>query len=246
MPTPFYHLRLAQELLADPHCPQLLHQYSGEFYLGNIAPDAQNISGQTRESTHFFEVPLRDKTPAWEVMFAQYPSIADVTQLPLAHAAFLAGYICHLAVDQRWIISIFDPIFGEESEWQTKSERFFIHNVLRIHLDDLDHPILTSNSVGASLQKAQPQAWLPFLSDIALVQWRNFVAKQLTGNSTQTIEVFAKRMKRPMSDFESLLQSADSMERQVFNRVPHSLLTQFRDEAWQESCTLITQYLSNR
>ena len=35
-------------------------------------------------------------------------------------------------------------------------ERFFIHNVLQIYLDELDRPALASNGVGASLKKRAP------------------------------------------------------------------------------------------
>ena len=245
MPTPFYHLHLAQELLADTACPQSLHDEAGAFYLGNIAPDAQNIAGLSRESTHFFEVPLRDSTPAWDTMFNQYPSLTETATLTPPQHAFLAGYICHLAVDQMWIANIFDPVFVDEAKWENPRERFFIHNVLRIYLDELDRPALATHGVGASLLKAQPDHWLPFLTDAALAQWRDFVAEQLLeGGAAQTLEVFAKRMNRPPHDFESLLHSPTQMSERVFHFVSIESLNHFRRQAFARSRAVIAEYLS--
>lgn len=243
MPTPFYHLHLAQELLADASCSEVLRDEQGSFYLGNIAPDAQNVAGLSRESTHFFEVPMRDASPAWEVMFNQYPSLRHTYTLTPAQRAFLAGYICHLAVDQMWIADIFDPVFVDEAKWENPRERFFIHNVLRIYLDELDRPALASNGVGASLKKARPDHWLPFLTDTTLSHWRDFVAEQLIeGGAAQTIEVFAKRMKRPPSDFESLLQSPTQMTQRVFHLVSTDALANFRQEAFARSRAILADY----
>lgn len=243
MPTPFYHLHLAQELLAEESCAPLLQDEQGSFYLGNIAPDAQNVAGQSRESTHFFEVPMRDTTPAWDVMFNQYPSLTNTYTLTRAQQAFLAGYICHLAVDQMWITDIFEPVFVDETKWEKPRERFFIHNVLRIYLDELDRPALASNGVGASLKKAHPDHWLPFLNDAALSHWRDFVAEQLVdGGAAQTIEVFAKRMKRPPSDFESLLQSPTQMTQRVFHLVSTDALENFRHKAFTRSREILADY----
>ena len=241
MPTPFYHLHLAQELLVEESCSPLWQDEPGAFYLGNIAPDAQNVAGQSRESTHFFEVPMRDATPAWEVMFNQYPSLIHI--LTPAQRAFLAGYICHLAVDQMWITDIFEPVFVDEAKWEKPRDRFFIHNILRIYLDELDRPALASNGVGASLKKAQPDHWLPFLNDAALSHWRDFVAEQLVeGGAAQTIEVFAKRMKRPPSDFESLLQSPTQMTQRVFQLVSTDALKNFRLNAFTRSREILADY----
>ena len=68
---------------------RVLRDEQGSFYLGNIAPDAQNVAGLSRESTHFFEVPMRDASPAWEVMFNQYPSLRHTYTLTPAQRLFL-------------------------------------------------------------------------------------------------------------------------------------------------------------
>ncbi|MFQ5410084.1 MAG: hypothetical protein ACE5FI_16875, partial [Anaerolineales bacterium] len=76
MPTPFYHLALAEALLADDKLPtdtrQLLAAQRPAFLFGHTAPDVQTVSGQLREATHFFSIPLHDPTPAHTARFAQH------------------------------------------------------------------------------------------------------------------------------------------------------------------------------
>lgn len=243
MPTPFYHLRLAQELLAAADCPPRLAAHAPAFYFGNIAPDTQTLTGQTREATHFFDVPMRDLTPAWHNLFRRHPGLADAAALPAAQAAFLTGYLCHLALDQLWISHIFDPVFGQEAAWSDFRRRLFLHNVLRIYLDELDRPTLR-NSVGDSLAEVRPQNWLPFLTDQALSRWRDFVAGQLAdGAEAQTIEVFARRMSLPPADFTALLDSPAAMQTQIFDRISRPALDDFRALGLARSREVIAEYL---
>jgi hypothetical protein len=246
VPTPFYHLSLALDLQLDPAFPAFLREEWSAFCFGNVAPDAQTITGQPREATHFFNVPMTDPTPAWHFMFAQYPGLAQANALPPSQAAFIAGYLCHLTLDQLWIIHIFDPIFGETANWANFRERLFLHNVLRIHLDRLDVPKLLTQ-MGLTLKGAQPQAWLPFLTDDALCQWRDFVADQLVeGALSQTVDVFAARMRLPRSDFESLLQSPADMDARIFTRLSQAALAEYRARGLARCLRVATAYISGQ
>ncbi len=245
MPTPFYHLSLAHDLLAAKEIPPLLRAEWPAFYFGNIAPDAQTLSGQSRFATHFFTVPMRDSTPAWQQMFRQFPGLARPASLPPAQAAFLAGYLCHLALDQLWITDIFDPVFGKPAESGALEERLFLHNVLRVYLDRLHLPRL-QNGAGQVLKQAQPEQWLPFLSDESLGRWRDFVADQLIdGAAPQTVAVFAARMGRAPTDFESLLESPPAMQARIFDRLPLAALADFWARGLARSRELIADYLTH-
>lgn len=246
MPTPFYHLSLACDLRFSANFPALLLEQWPAFCLGNIAPDAQTVSGQTREATHFFKVPMHDPRPAWEFMFAEYPELGDPARLAPARAAFLSGYLCHLALDQLWIADIFDPIFGEEADWGTFRERLFLHNVLRIYLDRLDLPPLKKGMAG-TLQQAQPEGWLPFLTDAFIARWRDFVGEQLTETAaSQTVAVFAARMGLAPTDFESLLESSADMQARLFDRLPTAVLADFRGRGLDRCLAVATGYLTGQ
>jgi len=128
VPTPFYHLSVAIDLLEHPalteYSRQLLLSERGAFLFGNTAPDVQTISRQSRADTHFFDLPLSSNpVPPWILLREKYQVLEDASRLDKAHAGFLAGYICHLQADWIWVREIFAPVFGKKSTWGTLHQR---------------------------------------------------------------------------------------------------------------------------
>jgi hypothetical protein len=254
MPTPIQHLVIADDLLADaallPAARERLIAQRGAFLLGTIAPDAQSVSGQPREATHFFTFPspkgdLRptDNRPAHEVMLAEYPQLAYANKLPPAQAAFIAGYIQHLTLDELWIEHVFGPHFGMGAEWGTFRERLLIHNVLRTWLDQRDGVRLNC-SVSEALAQAEPRGWLPFVSDAHLIGWRDVMALQLRpGAPIHTLEVFAARLNVPPAEFRCILDSPDDMQRRVFAHLSPGSVARFYTDALQVSLRRIANYV---
>jgi hypothetical protein len=142
VPTPFTHLATVPEILAAPALPaaarSALQECLPAFLLGNIAPDVQTISGQRREATHFFPVPLDAGPPATARLLARHPRLAAPGRLPPEQAGFVAGYLAHLVLDQRWVAEVFEPVFGPRQQWDDFRERLYLHNVLRAHWDAAD------------------------------------------------------------------------------------------------------------
>lgn len=232
MPTPFYHLKSAEDLLNGQYLPVLLQSFlldqRAAFLFGNVAPDVQVISGQTRSSTHFFDLPIRsNKRPPWEVIESNYPELFECFHLKNAKAAFIAGYLCHLQTDWFWVSDIFIPIFGLKSEWSTFSYRQYIHNVLRAYLDKELLPKISQDSV-SHLGQALPLNWLPFVKDGYLFEWRDYLVSQLCpGGQIQTVEVFADRQGITPNMYYQALESEELMDREVFSRVNRQTLTDY-------------------
>lgn len=248
MPTPFYHLSVAEDLLKRPDLPagirSSLEAERGAFLFGNTAPDVQVISRQPRQDTHFFDLPLRSAArPPWQQILKAYPSLAEVRQMPPAQVAFLAGYLCHLQADWLWVKDIFVPVFGLRSPWGTFPQRLYLHNVLRAYVDRQILPGLT-NGTCTSLAEATPRGWLPFVEDEHLRQWRDSLVGQLRPQaSIQTVEVFAARQGIPPVEFYRLLDSEEEMERQVFARIPRRSLDEYRRILIDENVELLKAYL---
>lgn len=243
MPTPFTHLAAAYELanLMPAEISTPLQAHWGAFLLGNIAPDVQTLSGQTREATHFFPVPLQDTPPAEAQLLTGHPALAHPEQLPPDQAAFVAGYLAHLAFDQLWIRHIFWPVFADET-WGDWPERMYLHNILRAYVDAQDLSQLPS-TVEGQLRAAAPYRWLPFVGDAHLRAWRDYVGEQLgPGAASRTIEVFAQRAGLEPQAFAALLQTPDELEARVFTRVPLTQLTTYHTAALQRSAALIQKY----
>jgi len=252
MPTPVMHLALAEEILGGDALPaavrRLLIQHRGPFLLGNTAPDVQTVSGQRREETHFYAIaPPRQgerRRAAHEALFATHPALARADLLPPARAAFVAGYVAHLLLDELWLDDIFWPYFLQD--WAPWPERAFLHNVLRTWMDRQDQQRL-NGTVALALQEAEPQSWLPFAGDEHLRAWRDWLVEQLgPGHSVQTAEIFARRMGVPATEVEAVLSSPQQMDDRVFRRIPQAVLRSFHETGCERTVALVTHYLEPR
>ncbi len=248
VPTPFYHLWIAEKLLAHPELHPavrgLLWQQRGEFLLGNTAPDVQSVSGQDREVTHFFDLPIRLTAPRpWKHILDQHPSLAQPLGLPAAQRAFLAGYLCHLQADWLWVRDIFAPIFGPFRFWGTFGQRLYLHNVLRAYLDRgvvAELPVDT----GIALEVVSPDGWLPFVQNRFICEWRDFLASQLQpGAAVQTVEVFAARQGVDPDRFYGLINSEARMDAEVFSRLPRPQLERYLQTLISDNLRLLQDYL---
>jgi hypothetical protein len=249
MPTPIQHLVVADAILSDLRLPAhtlaFLRRQRAAFLFGNTAPDVQTVSGQPREATHFFNVPLDSDRPAHEAMFSLHPRLGDAGQLPAAHAAFMAGYIAHLLLDVIWVRDIFAPVFGPEAGWGRFDERLFLHNVLRAWCDRRDQARIDGDA-GDLLTAVTPDRWLPFTDDIHLRRWRDLLVEQLApGASIRTVEVFAARAQLPPDSFERILNSPEKLEGLIFSRLPRSEIDRFYDYSLTEAIDLIARYLQS-
>ncbi len=239
------HLALAEEILRQndltPAVHHLLAEQRGPFLLGNTAPDVKTVSGQRREESHFYTIPRTSERPAHETLFNAYPELGHAERLSPPHAAFIAGYIAHLLLDEIWLDDIFQACFLQD--WGPRYERLFLHNVLRTWMDYNDQRRLNGNVV-AALREAEPRGWLPFVSDEHLRVWRDWLVEQLgPGQKMETAEVFARRMGIPTAMLEAVAQSPQQMERRIFSHCSQSVLQTFHEMGYERSVELIEWYL---
>lgn len=248
MPTPFYHLSIAQNLLDrdafSPGVQKILERQRGAFLFGNTAADVQVLSGQARQATHFFNLPLHSNPVApWKLMLNTYPCLDDCRQSAETQAAFIAGYMCHLLADWRWIGNIFVPAFGKQAKWSIFPQRLYLHNVLRAYLDRQMIPALL-NGAGVILGEVIPHQWLPFVDDHFLLAWRDYLAEQLQpGAKVYTVEVLARRQGISPEEYMALLGSEERMENEIFTHLPRHELSRYRQETEDETIALVNSYL---
>lgn len=244
MPTPFYHINIAEDLLKHPglasNARRVLEQYQCEFIFGHTAPDVQVISGQEREVTHFFILPIQKGSPLpWELILEANPSLRYFGQLPPAQASFLAGYLCHLQADWFWIRDVFAPIFGPTCSWGTFPERLYLHNVLRAYLDQQVYKT-SPDGISTCLCQVSPVHWLPFVEDHYLGEWQDFLTLQLQpGAVAQTVEVFAARQGIEPDEFYHLIDSEERMDEEVFVHLPRQKLDRYRQSLVVENLKLL-------
>jgi hypothetical protein len=224
MPTPFTHLRTAERLLHDPEVTlplrTLLQTENSAFLLGNVAADARVDSGMQRADTHFYHYDEPITQHAWRVMLERHPTLT--TPNSAAHQAFLAGYVAHLSMDEIWLVDMLRPHFVER-EWATQQSRFFMLHIVLVYMDERDYGTLDSQR-RALLQAAQPDSWLPFMSDEVLKRWGNFIAEQLPPGESQTLEVFGASIHKSVDDFRAVLDSPEHMQADLWDNITPATL----------------------
>jgi hypothetical protein len=243
-------LVVAQQILESPDLPKPIRDrlcqnetVCGAFFFGHIAPDVQVISREPRASTHFFALPPTNSIPAYSHMLMTHLQLAQPSMLAAAHAAFVAGYISHLLLDELWVREIFFPVFGPAQVWGERRERLLLHNVLRAWLDRRGLPLLWDGA-GDLLRCAEPNGWLPFVSNQHLAQWRDLVADQLVpGAAIRTVEIFANRARIPNDEFLALLDPR-VMDERVFSHISLVELNRYYEWAVTGIHDLIVQYLN--
>ncbi len=249
MPTPFYHLSLALELLDEPSLPEAARRFllarRGEFLFGNTAPDVQVVSGQPREETHLFRIPIQpgDQAP-WERLLAEYPRLARPEKLGPGQAEFISGYLCHLQADWMWVKQVFAPVFGPGCAWGTFSGRLYYHNILRAYLDQRSLPGLGAG-MDACLGQVNSDRWLPFVESRYFQHWREFLISQLRpGAPTKTVEVFSYRQGISAPEYYALLASEERMQAEVFDHMPLERVQLYRRSVVEENARLLTNFLA--
>lgn len=246
MPTPATHLASAQAMLGrgelSASARRLAIRQPGPFMLGHTAPDVKTVSGHEREASHFFSVPRRSNRAAHQVLLDTHPALGDVAPLSPSHAAFVAGYLAHLLLDELWVAHVFQPFFLRD--WAPLEERMFLHNVLRTWVDQRDQARL-NGTVSRVLRTAAPEGWLPFIEDRHLRLWRDWLAEQLgPERMMETAEVLARRVGATAQEVEAVAQSPQQMKNRVFSHVPRAALDAFRQKSQRAGAELVNWYVA--
>ena len=228
MPTPFTHLRIAQELLIDEllpaHYRRLLRRHIPAFQLGGIVADARVASGVGREVTHFYAYGRPISEHPWRLMLRRHPQLN--TARDESHLAFLAGYVAHLAADEAWALKMVRPQFWER-EWQgvERRDKFLALHLILTDMDERDRRLL-AHWQAESLARSEPNAWLPFMTDDVLRGWRDLVARQITpGGDSETLAIFGRRLNRDPAEIRAVLDDPALMRHYLWRHVPRSSLS---------------------
>ena len=248
MPTPFQHLIYAKAVLEDPALPPAircrLEEAKEAFFLGNTAVDAQTITGQPRVKTHFYHLPPAKDSRAGEVMLSTYPELRDPHRLPLEQAAFISGYLVHLAWDEFWAWDVYMPLYMESRLWPDRLAGNVHHNALRVMLDrQAEIQLRGWREIAPLLCASEPDGWLPFMEGSVLFRWRDWLVAQLEDPAkVETTRVFAERMGVSVGHLEEVVQA---VERDVYHPLQHKLrasMRRFESHGRRDSRDVLAQY----
>lgn len=252
MPTPFMHLDLAGKLLARLDAVRNVGEYDDltallrrqwpAFLLGNVGPDVQTLAKLPRAASHFYTMPPAADWDAAAALPAHYPELARDQCHSTAQAVFLAGYQSHLLVDVHWFRHVLVPFFVEPPGLGSIDERILLHNLTLIVLDQRSRAALPEDIAG-TLAAAEPQAWLPFVTDADLRAWRDDLATQLADGKSETVAIYAQRMSLPADDLRNVVNDVQWLQSHLLARVPLTMIESQLETAIDLSLAVVNSYL---
>ncbi len=249
MPNAQTHIAAVCDLLARAPVQSALPWLADDaaraaFLLGAISPDVRIQSGQSRETTHFFAIPPADLRPASVAMVEAWPALHDASSLSQPHAAFVAGYMTHLIMDQTWVEKIVMPgLFIQGIPWGTHHPNWWRYSLLMTYLEYAAAQHVPGGAV-AQMQRAEPHGWLPFVADRYLVEWRDHVAERIEHGGARLIStMFARSNGIAPEALEAVVLDEGRMNAEVFNVVSHGQLEAFQQETARRSEAAVLAYL---
>lgn len=250
MPTPFMHMRVAEQLAARSRdadrttdaLPPALGREWPAFYFGHIAPDYQALCGVRRSATHFYRLPPALRDEAVRNLLAQHPQLANAPLLEPDQAAFLAGYLAHLFLDLVWHFDVVMPYFIDSPLISDATQGHLLHLLLLAHLDGEARAALAP-AAQAELLAARPRAWAPFAPDAELATWRDYVAAQLApGAPSRTADIYGARLGMEPGQFAAALADPARVT-ELFRLLPVEAVRERLEAAVPQSLALVTSYL---
>ena len=211
----------------------------GAFLLGHIAADARVENGTERANTHFYRYDQPMTLNPWRAMLQQYPALAAEGRT--AARAFIAGYVAHLSVDERWAGAMLEAYFAGADHWGPREFRFFMLHILLIHMDERDYGALAGWQADAR-GRARPGGWSALINDESLNRWRDFLAGQLRDGS-QTLIVLGERIGKTPAELRAVLDSDEIMTRDLWSHIPRAALAQVERELYEYARAQMLLYL---
>lgn len=144
----------------------------GAYYLGATAPDIRVLTRLDREHTHFFTLDdFRDQDSV-ERLFSEHPHLRDAVVLDATTRAFMAGYLTHLLMDQRYIERIYREFFGAASTYRGDPRGNILDRLLQYEMDRREREDMSAmDEIREALAGTNAAADIGFIERATLHQW---------------------------------------------------------------------------
>ena len=250
MPPLGMHVALAKELASElgDRTPEA---EPGAYYLGATSPDIRVITRWDREKTHFFDLGNLGEQCGAERIFREHPELASREEASPSTAAFLAGYISHLEMDETWITTIYRPCFGEGSPLKGDVLANLLDRVLQYELDRRGREDAAAIAeIRGDLLDSAIEVAVGFLDSETLGRWRDITAELLEREPTwDRFGVIASRHLRAYGvesedDLAHFLHNIPDLLDQAIREVTPERLEAFQELSRQRALAAMQAYLS--
>jgi hypothetical protein len=247
MPPLSLHVVTARRV-ADSLGLRSLDDERGSLYMGATAPDIRVITSWERERTHFFDLHRFDDQSGARAFLAANSGLADAASLSPATAAFVAGYLTHLEMDETWINSVYRPYFGERSSLGGTLRANIMDRALQFSLDarERDDRELMAEIVEAVLRC--DFCWeISFIDADTLRRWHQLVVEMMSSEADW--ERFRSRAHRfagngvDPAELEELTRSLPDLVEEALRHLTPERVEEFKEDAYKRSLAAVKEYL---
>lgn len=247
MPPLVLHTAIAKNVADQLRLPALDDERGG-LYLGATAPDIRVVTRWERERTHFFDLNNFEEQDGVAAFFHAYPSLAGCA-IEAPTRAFVAGYLTHLVMDERWISSVYRPHFGERSPLGGDLRANIMDRALQFSMDcdrrkDTDFMAHVVDAVA----RCDLEFEIGFIDSDSLTQWQRIVTDMM--NRTPDWDRFRHGARRHLGfpegageEFEEMVRSIPDLVDETLNYLTVQRVDEFLREAESRSLTAVREYL---
>jgi hypothetical protein len=247
MPPLVLHTTVVKSV-ADTLRLNLLEEQRGNLYLGSTAPDIRVVTRWGREKTHFFDLRNFDEQSGTQAFLQTYPQLARPASLRSETAAFVAGYLTHLVMDERWISMIYRPYFGERSPLGGGLRANVMDRAMQFSMDhERRHDSQLMAHIVSEVARCELALDIGFLEPEDLGRWRQIVVQSI--EQAPGWERFRQAARRHFGSehnedgVEPLLASVPDLVDETLRYLTPQRIQEYLDCAFQESLAIIKEYL---
>lgn len=215
MPGLRLHLTIARDLANELGSP-VVDAERGAYYLGATTPDIRALTRGDRQDTHFFRLDDFGEQDGVHELFERQPALRDAGVVGAPTAAFMAGYISHLVLDEEYICRIYRPLFGERSPLSGDAMADVMDKTLQWDIERADCADAAKvDEIRAALAEAAVDVNIDFIARESLEQWREISADAI--GSQPNVERLVRFLGRRMPEFRF---EDDASASQFAERIP--------------------------
>jgi hypothetical protein len=250
MPGLRLHLTIARDL-ANELASTVVDAERGSYYLGATTPDIRALTRGDREHTHFFKLDDFGAQDGVRKLFETQPGLRDAGAVGEPTAAFLAGYISHLVLDEDYITQIYRPLFGERSPLSGDAMADVMDKTLQWDIERTDCEDVTKlDEIRAVLAETAVDVNIDFVAHEALVKWRDVSAEAI--GSQPSVERLLRFLGRRLPEFRfeddaALAEFAEripSLLEKTWEHVGAERVQQYLHDSRRRARVAMTEYLS--
>jgi len=249
MPSLGSHLASARVLAQRLEHPSI-NADRGAYYLGSTAPDIRVLTHLDREHTHFFTLNDFKSQDSIARLFAEQPQLRDAVKLDPETRAFMAGYLTHLLMDQRYIERIYREFFGGNSAYADDPRGNVLDRVLQYEMDRRERENISAMAeIREAMANSRASADIDFIEAATLLQWREVACD--IASQPPNWDRFRRTASRHLQSagmaseeaIEQFYRDLPDVLRETIDHVTEARVREFIDSTIEDTTKQLREYL---